>query len=239
MTPSEFETFLQEMEPDIRAADRDMREIEALDQKGVAAVGKLTSARPAPCQCQTRSRHQTHRLSNPPAPHRSARRSSQTRHRARRVPRKTHCSSHKAVRNACKSPNREPRLVSEFVWPYSPNRSAHYLSYLSRGMTRFAKLKTRWLNWNAIRLSDASLDTSDGTSLPPLHQPVNTLTCLIRWRLACTFSCTRKQTSLIPPPQPRRSSSYGCSLHLLFHECPKIIAPYTSGLSSINSEHCP
>ena len=43
MTPSEFETFLQEMEPDIRAADRDMREIEALDQKGVAAVGKLTS----------------------------------------------------------------------------------------------------------------------------------------------------------------------------------------------------
>ena len=44
MTPSEFETFLQEMEPDIRAADRDMREIEALDQKGVAAVGKLTSA---------------------------------------------------------------------------------------------------------------------------------------------------------------------------------------------------
>lgn len=43
MTPSEFETFLQEMEPDIRAADRDMHEIEALDQKGVAAVGKLTN----------------------------------------------------------------------------------------------------------------------------------------------------------------------------------------------------
>jgi len=53
MTPSEFETFLQEMEPDIRAADRDMREIEALDQKGVATVGKLTSACPAPSQCQT------------------------------------------------------------------------------------------------------------------------------------------------------------------------------------------
>ena len=33
MTPSELETFIQEMEPDIRAADRDMREIEALDQK--------------------------------------------------------------------------------------------------------------------------------------------------------------------------------------------------------------
>ena len=46
MTPSELETFLQEMEPDIRAADRDMREIEALDQKGVATVGKLTSACP-------------------------------------------------------------------------------------------------------------------------------------------------------------------------------------------------
>ncbi|KAF9646221.1 hypothetical protein BDM02DRAFT_3130520 [Thelephora ganbajun] len=43
MTPSEFEAFLQEMEPDIRAADRDMREIEALDQKGVAGVGKLTN----------------------------------------------------------------------------------------------------------------------------------------------------------------------------------------------------
>ena len=55
MTPSEFETFLQEMEPDIRAADRDMREIEALDQKGVAAVGKLTSAYRALCQCQTHS----------------------------------------------------------------------------------------------------------------------------------------------------------------------------------------
>ena len=46
MTPSELETFLQEMESDIRAADRDMREIEALDHKGVAAVGKLTSECP-------------------------------------------------------------------------------------------------------------------------------------------------------------------------------------------------
>ena len=48
MTPSEFETFLQEMEPDIRAAERDMREIEVLDQKGVTAVGKLTSVCPVP-----------------------------------------------------------------------------------------------------------------------------------------------------------------------------------------------
>ena len=44
MTSSEFETFLQEMEPDIRAADHDMREIEALDQKGVAAAGRLVGA---------------------------------------------------------------------------------------------------------------------------------------------------------------------------------------------------
>lgn len=69
MTPSEFETFLQEMEPDIRAADRDMREIEALDQKGVAAVGKLTSPCPVSCSCQTHSYHQPHRLPNPPTPH--------------------------------------------------------------------------------------------------------------------------------------------------------------------------
>ena len=66
MTPSEFETFLQEMEPDIRAADRDMREIEGLDQKGVAAVGKLTSTCPALCRTTRRSCRD--RLPNPPAP---------------------------------------------------------------------------------------------------------------------------------------------------------------------------
>jgi len=59
MTPSEFETFLQEMEPDIRAADRDMREIEALDQKGVAAVGKLTSA------CRAFRLYETHSCTAP------------------------------------------------------------------------------------------------------------------------------------------------------------------------------
>jgi len=37
----EFEALLQEMEPDIRAADRDMREIEMLESKGVTGAGKL------------------------------------------------------------------------------------------------------------------------------------------------------------------------------------------------------
>ncbi|KAH7914832.1 hypothetical protein BJ138DRAFT_1177012 [Hygrophoropsis aurantiaca] len=41
MSPEELEAFLTEMEPDIRAADRDMREIEALEKKGVTAAGKL------------------------------------------------------------------------------------------------------------------------------------------------------------------------------------------------------
>jgi hypothetical protein len=44
MTPEEFEALLQEMEPDIRAADRDMREIEFLERKGVAGAGKLAGA---------------------------------------------------------------------------------------------------------------------------------------------------------------------------------------------------
>ncbi|KAH7923972.1 hypothetical protein BV22DRAFT_1105772 [Leucogyrophana mollusca] len=41
MSPEELEAFLAEMEPDIRAADRDMREIEVLEKKGVTAAGKL------------------------------------------------------------------------------------------------------------------------------------------------------------------------------------------------------
>ena len=41
MSPEEFEALLQEMEPDIRAADRDMREIELLERKGVTGAGKL------------------------------------------------------------------------------------------------------------------------------------------------------------------------------------------------------
>ncbi|KAG1808707.1 uncharacterized protein BJ212DRAFT_1484949 [Suillus subaureus] len=41
MSPEELEALLIEMEPEIRAADRDMREIEILEQKGVTAAGKL------------------------------------------------------------------------------------------------------------------------------------------------------------------------------------------------------
>ncbi|RDB20846.1 hypothetical protein Hypma_012052 [Hypsizygus marmoreus] len=41
MSPEQLEAFLTEMEPDIRAADRDMREIELLEQKGVTGAGKL------------------------------------------------------------------------------------------------------------------------------------------------------------------------------------------------------
>jgi len=41
MSSEELDAFLTEMEPDIRAADRDMREIEVLVQKGVTKAGKL------------------------------------------------------------------------------------------------------------------------------------------------------------------------------------------------------
>ncbi|KAF7309778.1 hypothetical protein MIND_00349700 [Mycena indigotica] len=41
MTSAELEAFLVEMEPDIRAADRDMQEIEELEKKGVTGAGKL------------------------------------------------------------------------------------------------------------------------------------------------------------------------------------------------------
>lgn len=42
ISPEELEALLAEMEPDIRAADRDMREIELLMQKGVLGAGKLS-----------------------------------------------------------------------------------------------------------------------------------------------------------------------------------------------------
>jgi hypothetical protein len=45
MSTEELEAFLLEMEPDIRAADRDMREIEALEKKGVTGAGKLAGSR--------------------------------------------------------------------------------------------------------------------------------------------------------------------------------------------------
>ncbi|KAI0083480.1 hypothetical protein BDY19DRAFT_900274 [Irpex rosettiformis] len=41
MSPNELEAFLTEMGPDIRAADRDLREIEMLESKDVTAAGKL------------------------------------------------------------------------------------------------------------------------------------------------------------------------------------------------------
>lgn len=41
MSPSELEAFLAEMEPDIRAAERDLHEIKALEDKGVTGAGKL------------------------------------------------------------------------------------------------------------------------------------------------------------------------------------------------------
>lgn len=41
MSSSDLEIYLKEMESDIRSADRDMREIEALEAKGVTGAGKL------------------------------------------------------------------------------------------------------------------------------------------------------------------------------------------------------
>ncbi|KDQ51048.1 hypothetical protein JAAARDRAFT_199436 [Jaapia argillacea MUCL 33604] len=46
MSPSELEAFLAEMEPEIRAADRDMREIENLERKGVTGPGRLADFQP-------------------------------------------------------------------------------------------------------------------------------------------------------------------------------------------------
>lgn len=45
MSVEEREALLSEMEPDVRAADRDMREIELLEQKGVLSAGKLAGTR--------------------------------------------------------------------------------------------------------------------------------------------------------------------------------------------------
>lgn len=42
MNSAEIEAFLAEMEPDIRAADRDLREIELLEKKDILAAGKLS-----------------------------------------------------------------------------------------------------------------------------------------------------------------------------------------------------
>lgn len=44
MSPAELAALATELEPDIRAADNDMREIDALQQKGVTGAGKLSGA---------------------------------------------------------------------------------------------------------------------------------------------------------------------------------------------------
>ena len=41
MTSEELDAFLSEMESEIRAADRDLREIEILEKRGVLGAGKL------------------------------------------------------------------------------------------------------------------------------------------------------------------------------------------------------
>jgi hypothetical protein len=41
MSPEKVEAPLVEMKPEIRGADRDMREIEILEEKGVTAARKL------------------------------------------------------------------------------------------------------------------------------------------------------------------------------------------------------
>jgi len=46
MSTTELETLLSEMEPDIRAADRDLREIDALEKQGVTSAGKLVDYEP-------------------------------------------------------------------------------------------------------------------------------------------------------------------------------------------------
>ena len=41
MSPSEFEAYLKDIEPEIKQADRDLREIDALEKRGVSAAGNL------------------------------------------------------------------------------------------------------------------------------------------------------------------------------------------------------
>jgi hypothetical protein len=65
LSPAEFDAFLAELEPDLRAADRDMREVEELEKRGVTAAGALpgkqrafsdylASPRSYPLICRTR-----------------------------------------------------------------------------------------------------------------------------------------------------------------------------------------
>ena len=41
MGSEEFDALLTEMEPEIRSADRDLREIDVLEKRGVLGAGKL------------------------------------------------------------------------------------------------------------------------------------------------------------------------------------------------------
>jgi hypothetical protein len=50
MPPAELAALATELEPDIRTADNDMREIDALQRKGVTSAGKLSGG---PGHCLT------------------------------------------------------------------------------------------------------------------------------------------------------------------------------------------
>ena len=41
MSPSEFEVYLKDMEPEIKQAERDLREIDALEKREVSGAGSL------------------------------------------------------------------------------------------------------------------------------------------------------------------------------------------------------
>lgn len=64
MSPAELDAFLTEMEPDIRAADRDMREIELLEKKGVTGAGKLAGSWPILYKTDPPPQHTKLRLRN-------------------------------------------------------------------------------------------------------------------------------------------------------------------------------
>ncbi|KAF8320066.1 hypothetical protein DL93DRAFT_2074393 [Clavulina sp. PMI_390] len=46
MTDVELEALLKDMEPELRSADRDLREVQALDRRGVTGAGKLADYEP-------------------------------------------------------------------------------------------------------------------------------------------------------------------------------------------------
>lgn len=44
MSSEELDALLAEMEPEIRSADRDLREIDVLDKRGILGAGKLAGS---------------------------------------------------------------------------------------------------------------------------------------------------------------------------------------------------